>query len=91
ALSQWHLYQGFADPASTPTVRKTLKGIGRTHGRPKKQAKALPVEDLEKIILAICAQRAKKVKTEFQRRACSDSRIACQSNLASLPEILRPF
>ncbi|RZI40333.1 integrase [Herbaspirillum sp. HC18] len=49
ALSQWHIHQGFADPASTPTVRKTLAGIARTHGKPKKKAKALPVEDLERV------------------------------------------
>lgn len=50
ALSQWHTHQGFIDPASTPTVRKTLLGIGRTHGKPKKKAKALPIEDLERIV-----------------------------------------
>jgi integrase len=50
ALSQWHIHQGFADPASTPTVRKTLAGIARTHGKPKKKAKALPLEDLERIV-----------------------------------------
>ena len=50
ALSQWHVYQGFADPASTPTVRKTLAGIARLHGKPKKKAKALPLEDLEVIV-----------------------------------------
>ncbi|HEX8613865.1 MAG TPA: site-specific integrase [Telluria sp.] len=50
ALSQWHVHQGFADPASTPTVRKTLAGIARTNGKPKKKAKALPVEDLERIV-----------------------------------------
>lgn len=50
ALSQWHLQQGFADPAATPTVRKTLAGIARTHGKPKKKAKALPVEELERIV-----------------------------------------
>lgn len=50
ALSQWHAHQGFLDPASTPTVRKTLLGIGRTHGKPKKKAKALPIEDLERIV-----------------------------------------
>jgi integrase len=50
ALSQWHIHQAFPDPASTPTVRKTLTGIARTHGRPKKQAKALPIEDLERIV-----------------------------------------
>lgn len=42
ALSQWHVYQGFVDPASTPTVRKTLAGIARLHGKPKRKARALP-------------------------------------------------
>jgi len=64
ALSQWHLYQGFADPAGTPTVRKTLKGIGRTHGRPKKQAKALPIEDLEKIIVKLDSVDTLKAKRD---------------------------
>ncbi|MBR7792150.1 site-specific integrase [Undibacterium sp. FT147W] len=53
ALSQWHVHQGFPDPASLPTVRKTLTGISRVHGKPKKKAKALPVEDLERIIVAL--------------------------------------
>jgi integrase len=53
ALSQWHVHQGFADPASTPNVRKTLSGISRTNGRPKQKAKALPVEDLELIVCAL--------------------------------------
>ncbi|WP_061286723.1 site-specific integrase [Herbaspirillum chlorophenolicum] len=64
ALSQWHLYQGFADPAGTPMVRKTLKGIGRTHGRPKKQAKALPIEDLEKIIVKLDSADTFKAKRD---------------------------
>ncbi|WP_254451688.1 tyrosine-type recombinase/integrase [Duganella vulcania] len=50
ALSQWHLHQGFPDPASTPNVRKTLVGIERTHGTPRRKAKALPVEDLTVIV-----------------------------------------
>lgn len=33
ALSQWHVHQGFPNPASTPTVRKTLTGIARTAAR----------------------------------------------------------
>jgi integrase len=53
ALSQWHLHQGFPDPAATPTVRKTLAGIGRVHGAPRKRAKALPVEDLQRIVAAL--------------------------------------
>jgi len=50
ALSQWHLHQGFTDPASTPTVRKTLAGIARIHGKPKRKARPLPVEDVERIV-----------------------------------------
>ncbi|KRB81067.1 site-specific integrase [Noviherbaspirillum sp. Root189] len=56
ALSQWHLHQGFPNPAATPTVRKTLSGILRTHGKPKAKAKALPVEDLELIVSALARQ-----------------------------------
>ncbi len=55
ALSQWHVYQGFADPASTPTVRKTLAGIARLHGKPKRKARALPLEDLERIVTQLTA------------------------------------
>lgn len=50
ALSQWHRYQGFIDPAFTPMVRKTLSGIERVQGRPRKKARALPIADLEHII-----------------------------------------
>jgi site-specific recombinase XerD len=55
ALAQWHQHQGFMDPTSTPTVRKTLAGIARTHGRPKKKAKALPIEDLELIVAGLAS------------------------------------
>ncbi|MDO8774233.1 MAG: site-specific integrase [Burkholderiaceae bacterium] len=63
ALSQWHVHQGFADPTASPTVRKTLIGIERVHGKPKKKAKALPVEDLERIVenlLSLNALQAKR-------------------------------
>lgn len=53
ALSQWHLFQGFPDPAADPNVRKTLRGIARTNGKPKKKAKALPIEDLERMVAAL--------------------------------------
>ncbi|WP_051311730.1 site-specific integrase [Zooshikella ganghwensis] len=46
ALSQWHLYQGLSDPTQVPVVRKTLEGIRRTHGQPKRKAKALRLEHL---------------------------------------------
>ena len=42
-------------PAATPTVRKTLARIACTHGRPKRKAKALPIEDLELIVAVLAA------------------------------------
>lgn len=64
ALSQWHLHQGFADPASTPTVRKTLAGIERVHGKPKKKAKALPLEDLDRIAVHLASLDTLKAKRD---------------------------
>jgi integrase len=64
ALSQWHIHQSFPDPASTPTVRKTLAGIERIHGKPKKKAKALPIEDLEGIIGRLTALDGLKAKRD---------------------------
>lgn len=64
ALSQWHIHQGFADPASTPTVRKTLAGIERIHGKPKKKAKALPLEDLERIVTRLAGLDTLKAKRD---------------------------
>lgn len=46
AISQWHHVQGLIDPVATPLVRKTLDGIRRIHGRPKRKAKALRLEHL---------------------------------------------
>lgn len=60
----WHLHQGFPDPTSTPTVRKTLAGIARTHGKPKKKAKALPVEDLELIAAHLADTQTLRVKRD---------------------------
>lgn len=56
ALSQWHRFQNFPDPTDHPELRKVLRGIGRMHGKPKKKAKALPLEDLERMIAALSAQ-----------------------------------
>ncbi|UVJ41899.1 site-specific integrase [Pseudomonas sp. LS1212] len=55
ALAQWHRYQGFPDPAATATVRKTLRGIERVHGRPRQKAKALLLEDLDRIVTHLSA------------------------------------
>ncbi|WP_081801520.1 tyrosine-type recombinase/integrase [Herminiimonas sp. CN] len=56
ALSQWHRFQGFADPTDHPELRRMLRGIGRTHGKPKKKARALPLEDLERMVAALSQQ-----------------------------------
>ncbi len=50
ALSHWHHYQQFADPTATPAVRKTLKGIQRAQGTPKRKAKALRFEHITAMV-----------------------------------------
>jgi hypothetical protein len=39
ALSQRHVHQGFADSTASLTVRKTLVGIERMHGKLKRRRK----------------------------------------------------
>ena len=46
ALKHWHVYQGFTDPTSHPTVRKTLTGIKQVHGKPKDKALPFTAETL---------------------------------------------
>jgi len=50
AISQWHHYQGIADPVKDPLVRKTMEGIRRTHGQPKRKAKALRLEHIAQML-----------------------------------------
>lgn len=50
ALSQWHHYQGLSDPVRDPLVRKTMEGIRRTHGQPKRKAKALRLENIAQMV-----------------------------------------
>ncbi|EDY86686.1 phage integrase family protein [gamma proteobacterium HTCC5015] len=50
AISQWHHYQGLIDPISDPLVRKTMEGIRRTHGQPKRKAKALRLEHIAEMV-----------------------------------------
>lgn len=40
------MYQNFTDPTTHPLVKKTLRGIARTHGKPADKAPALSVEQL---------------------------------------------
>lgn len=50
ALSHWHCYQELPDPTKAPQIRKLLKGIYRSHGQPKRKAKALHPEHIEQIV-----------------------------------------
>lgn len=50
AISQWHHYQGIKDPTRAPLVRKTIEGIKRTHGKPKRKAKALKLEHIASML-----------------------------------------
>jgi len=50
AISQWHHYQRLVDPVSDPLVRKTMEGVRRTHGQPKRKAKALRLEHIAQMV-----------------------------------------
>ena len=41
AIKHWHTYQGFSDPTTHLSVRKTLTGIMHVHGIPKQKAPAI--------------------------------------------------
>lgn len=47
ALRQWHKLKGVADPTTSSLVVKTMRGIARLHGKPKQQALALRMSDLD--------------------------------------------
>lgn len=53
AIRQWHVLKGHVDPTDNEVVRKIMKGISRIHGKPKKQAKALRLADLDRIIRSL--------------------------------------
>lgn len=63
ALSQWHRFQGFPDPAQDPTVRKTLNDMRRIHGKPKKKAKVLRLEHIALVLRWLRAQPDSLKKT----------------------------
>lgn len=50
AIGQWHHYQGITDPVHNPLVRKTMEGIRRSHGQPKRKAKALRLEHIAQMV-----------------------------------------
>ena len=47
ALRQWHKLNELPDPIDNPLVKRTMRGISRIHGRPKKQAVAIRLKDLD--------------------------------------------
>ena len=50
ALHQWHRLKGEKDPTTDPLVVKTLCGIARLHGQPRKQASALRLKELDQVV-----------------------------------------
>jgi len=62
AIRQWHLTQQFTDPTQSQTVRKTMEGIHRVHGKPKKKAKALRVEHIAVLLRTLYAKPKSKKK-----------------------------
>lgn len=50
AISQWHHFQDINDPVHDSLVRKTMEGIRRTHGQPKRKAKALRLEHIASMV-----------------------------------------
>jgi integrase len=58
ALKHWHTYQGFEDPTAHHVVRKTLKGIQNTYGKPKEKASPLIPEQLQKMVSYLMRQNA---------------------------------
>lgn len=49
ALSHWHQAHGFADPATTPIVKQTLKGIQALHPTREKRAEPLQLAAVAKV------------------------------------------
>ncbi len=47
AIRQWQKLKGLSDPTDSPLVTKTMRGIARLHGKPKRQALALRLKDLD--------------------------------------------
>ena len=49
ALRQYHVLMGLDDPTKKANVVKTMQGIARLHGAPRKQAAAIRLKDLDKM------------------------------------------
>ena len=62
AIKQWHLAQGFHNPTQSLTVSKTIEGIRRVHGKPKKKAKALRLEHVATLLSFLLSKPESKVE-----------------------------
>lgn len=60
AIKHWHTYQGFPDPTTPITIRKTLAGIIRLYGKPKNKASPFEPELLLKISACLKAEGSPK-------------------------------
>jgi site-specific recombinase XerD len=51
AIRQWHKLRGdtIKDPTQSPIVTKTMRGIARLHGKPRRQALALRLKEFDQI------------------------------------------
>lgn len=58
AIKNWHTYQGFKDPTAHPIVKKTIRGIARTHGQPAIKAQILSVEQLTTLVARLATSAA---------------------------------
>lgn len=53
-LGRWHEENGFDyNPCDSDKIRKLMRGIRREHGRPQKQAKAIEIEVLQRVVATI--------------------------------------
>ena len=50
AIRTWHRLKKLVDPTDDPVVKSTMRGISRQHGTPRKQAKALRLQDLDVVV-----------------------------------------
>ena len=66
AIKQWHLAQGFNNPTQGLNVSKTMEGIRRVHGKPKKKAKALRLEHVAVLLSFLLSKpESKKQKRDI--------------------------
>lgn len=53
ALSDWHLKLGFTDPTKGKRVQLTMRGIRKSYSKPSKQAKAVSLTYLDRIVTTL--------------------------------------